>query len=252
MNFSRTFLVMALSASLLSACGEDEAPNVASTSSPPIETESRSEPSVEVTYMAPGPVRVSDAKAAQDLAAQRRAETPVDPRGPGSRYPARVEPITWDYGNCTNARTLIPPPLEGWGLANDVSPGEWPIEDSNASIVMTQAGAPHDPASLGLSYGEASSSIYISSGRATSKTLQDMLDNEALRDNFFEAGPYNYPVRKGLLGEAHYETLLGPYRVLMGTNTDHDGEYFRQMIKCAIDNGLIAEGVDPATLRADP
>ncbi|MGB3456735.1 MAG: hypothetical protein WBG08_08530 [Litorimonas sp.] len=252
MTFAKTCMKIVFSAALLSACGEEEAPEAVDTSSPPIEMQSQADSTDLVDYVAPGPARVSDAKAGQALAKQRRAETPADPRGPGYRYPARIEPITWDYGECTNARTLIPPPLPGWGLANDATVGEWPIEDASAQIVLVQAGKPHDPARLGLSYGDVSSSIYISSGGVASKGLQDILDNETLRDNFFEPGPYNYPVRKGLPGVAHYETLLGPYRVLMGSNEDHDGEYFRQMIKCAIDSGLIARGVDTATFRPDP
>ena len=209
-------------------------------------------PNVEITYAAPGPARVTDAKQGQALAAERREATPADPRSAGQRYPARVEPITWDYGRCTNARTLIPPPLEGWGLLNDTPVGEWPITDENARIVLTRAGAPHDPETLGRAAGTGQTSIYISSGTPTTKALQDMFNNEQLRSAFLEPGPYNYPIRKGVAGERHQETLLGPFRVLIGGDDADKGDYFRQIIRCAIDNGLIAPGVDTATLRKTP
>lgn len=205
-----------------------------------------------ITYTAPGPVKVKDAKEGQALATERREATPIDPRSPGWRFPARVEPITWDYGTCLNARTLIPSPLEGWGLLNDMSVGEWPIDDDNARLVLTKAGGPHDPPSLGRSAANDSTAIYISSGTATVKALQDMFSNEQLRPTFFTTGPYNYPVRKGVPGALHQEALLGPYRVLIDGNNADDGEYFRQIIQCAIKSGLVAEGVDPTSLRDTP
>lgn len=214
------------------------------TSSPP--------PNLAMNYTAPGLARVKDAKDGQALAAERREATPIDPRGSGQRYPVRVEPITWDYGQCTNARTLIPPPLEGWGLLNDTSVGEWPIADDNARIVLTRAGDPHDPATLGRAASNDATSIYISSGTPTTKALHDMFNNEQLRPAFFTPGPYNYPVRKGVAGELHQEALLGPYRVLIDGNNADNGEYFRQIIHCAINSGLITPGIDPSSLRARP
>lgn len=207
--------------------------------------------SLVITYTAPGPAHVNDAKQGQALAAERYEATPIDPRSSGWRFPARVEPITWDYGTCTNARTLIPSPLEGWGLMNDTSVGEWPINVDNARLVLTKAGDPHDPPTLGRSATD-STAIYISSGTATVKALQDMYNNEQLRPSFFEPGPYNYPVRKGVPGALHQEVLLGPYRVLVDGNNADNGEYFRQIIKCAIESGLIADGVDPLSLRDTP
>jgi len=246
----RPYLAVLLSICCLVACGDKREQNkptaeLSEASSTPLKETAAS-------YSAPGPAHVSDAEEGQALAAERRLDTPVDPDGQGWRYPARVEPITWDYGNCTNARTLIPSPMQGWGILNDMSVGEWPIEEGNARFVLTKSGAPLEPPSLGLSGSNDSMSIYISSGTATTKSLQDMLANPQLQETFFEPGPYNYPVRKGLPGEAHYETLLGPYRVLMGGNKAYDGEYFRQVIKCAIDSGLIDESVDAALLRATP
>jgi hypothetical protein len=242
-------LLTLIPACLLVACGGETTPQTQA-----VEAVAASDQQVQqvVSYEAPGPAHVSDAKAGQSLAAQRRAETPIDPNSPGWQYPARVEPISWDYGQCTNARTLIPPPMAGWGLMNDMSVGEWPIDDDNASIVLTRSGTPHEPAALGHAAASVTASIYITSGRISDQSLADMLANPDLRDTFFEPGPYNYPVRKGAPGQTHFETLLGPYRVLMGGSEDHDRAYFQQMIKCAIDNGLIAEGVDAKSLRDVP
>lgn len=234
----------------LASCGDDSYPQIemdATISPLPL-----SDTVVDITYEAPGPAHVGDAKEGQALAVQRRKATPPDPREQGRRFPSRVEPITWDYERCTNARTLIPSPLDGWGLQNDMSSGEWPIGDDAARLVLTKAGDPHDPPNLGRASAGESTAFHISSGSAVVKSMQDMLNNKALRDTFYEPGPYNYPVRKGLPGEVHQEVLLGSYRVLIeGSNAD-GGEYFRQVIKCAIDNRLIAEGVDAATLRDTP
>jgi hypothetical protein len=251
---SMSLLVLALPLALM-GCGAEQPtqtidqPRPASASDRAETSSSRPDP--DIPFVAPGPARVDDAKQGQALAANRREATPVDPRGMGQRYPARMEPITWDYGRCTNARTLIPPPLDGWGLLNDTSVGEWLITDDNASIVLTRAGAPHDPDTLGRAAGDGATSIYISSGTPTTKAMQDMFNNEQLRSAFFEPGPYNYPVRKGVAGERHQEVLLGPYRVLIGSD-DSDGEYFRQIIRCAISNDLIATGVNPSILRKTP
>lgn len=244
----------------LAGCGDDQRTTAAETPAPSSQTEqqpspssaSNASPAASMTYTAPGRAWVMDAKQGQALAADRREATPIDPRGLGQRYPVRVEPITWDYGQCTNARTLIPPPLEGWGLLNDTSVGEWPIADDNARIVLTRAGDPHDPATLGRAASNDATSIYISSGTPTTKALQDMFSNEQLRPAFFTPGPYNYPVRKGVAGQRHQEALLGPYRVLIDGNNADNGAYFRQIIHCAIKSGLIAPGADPATLRATP
>lgn len=222
----RTHVITALVCALIVAgCGEDQ-----QTASAPTVTDS-------------SVATVSDARAGQELAAERGANTSVDVET-GYRPAAKIEQITWKYGPCTNAKTLIPPPLEGWGLLNDTPLGEWPVNVDSAQITFTFADNTLDPQSNAYGQSKQNTSIYISSGTPTTEGLEQFLNNEQLRDGMFEPGPYNYPVQKYANG-----TLVGPYFVQVDGNGNATKEYFAKIIKCAIDSGLIANGVDASSLR---
>ncbi len=189
---------------------------------------------------------VEDAREAQLEAAARRDGAPVDPQT-GQRVDAQIEAISWEYGPCTDAQSLLPPPPEGWGLLNDTPLGEWPIDAENARINYTyedpslEAGTPEYGASL------ENLSIYISSGTASTQALANALLDPTLREIQFEPGPYNYPVMR--FGRS---VLLGAFYVqLDGTGAQLD-ETFDKIIKCGIESGLIAEGVDPSSLELAP
>ena len=184
---------------------------------------------------APQATEVTDAASAQNEAAKRRAE---DLSSSGE-----IEQLSWEYGPCTDAASLIPPPLEGWGLLNDTPLGEWPIGPDNARITYSFVDETLDPNSAEYGQSRQNVSIYISSDAAQVEGLQTFLSNPQLRDGMFEAGPFNYPVQKHAMG-----TLLGTFIVQGDGHGDDVGEYFETIIKCGIESGLIAEGIAPDSL----
>ena len=65
-------------------------------------------------------------------------------------------------------------------------------------------------------------------------------------------GPYNYPIQKTPPDYPGSTVLLGDYLVQTdGTGRDMD-QYFEMIVKCGIDSGLIAEGVELSDLTTSP
>lgn len=223
---SKTTPIRALTAGMLacalSACGQNPDAQIA-------EAEKPSDAVIEAEGSAEGQAAVA---ARRDADLGRSGE---------------IEQVTWDYGTCTDAASLIPPPMEDWGLFNDTPLGEWPITETNASITYHYYDKSFEPNSPEYQASAQNASIYITSGTVVVDSLKQMFTDPNLRDAMFQPGPYNYPVDR--LGTS---TLLGDYRVLVDGNGEGAQQYLTMIIKCAIDNGLIAEGVDPASLRDTP
>lgn len=223
---------LASMAFVLSACGGDTEPQDGGSSA----SGPNSAPANEV----------ESAQEAQEEAARRREDMPAMAET-GQRADAEIEQITWDYGPCTDAASLLPPPPDGWGLLNDTPLGEWPINAENARINYTYADETLEPNTAEYAAALQNLSIYISSGTPSTEALATSLAEPVLRDAQFEPGPYNYPVLR--FGRS---VLLGAYFVqLDGTGAELD-ETFSKIIRCGIEGGLIAEGVDPATLTISP
>ncbi|MEO1039596.1 MAG: hypothetical protein AAFX09_08620 [Pseudomonadota bacterium] len=241
----RALGVIASAALIITACGpEDDNQSNDSGTSDGANASSLSEPAPRSEPSAPS--SVTNAGEAQLEAARRRDATPVDAET-GQRPDAEIEQITWEYGPCRDAASLIPPPLEGWGLLNDTPLGEWPIDADNARITYTYVDETLEPGTAEYAASRENMSIYISSGTAVTEALQTSLLEPVLREISFAPGPYNYPV--GRFGQS---ALLGPYYVQMDGTGEGLNEVFDTIVRCAIEGGLIADGVDPATLTISP
>lgn len=159
--------------------------------------------------------------------------------------------VSWPYANCTDAASLIPPPKESWRLFG-LPLGEWPQNADFARITYSSVDENLTPGTPEHGASKQNIGIYISSGTPDVDALKDMYANEQLAPMMLEPGPYNYPVRKTPQGFPGRGVLLGDYFVqLDGTGKDMDA-YFATIIRCGIDGGLLAPGVDLATLTDDP
>lgn len=178
---------------------------------------------------------VSDIRAAIGLIASKQAAAKAEGRPIAT---GRLE-VTWDYGAaCSDAASFIPPPLEGWGIANDLPLGEWPVGPDIARISYSTA---DDGASRQVA------AIYVASSPAQVQGLEQFLAMPAMRSVMFEDGPYGYPVQKRAM-----TTLAGPYIIQVTARGADAGQYFDAMIACAIRSKMIAKGVDPESLETPP
>ncbi|MEL6414854.1 MAG: hypothetical protein AAFQ15_07930, partial [Pseudomonadota bacterium] len=158
---------------------------------------------------------------------------------------------SWPYGKCTDAASLIPPPLEGWRLFS-LSPGEWPQKSDMARMSFSFFDQNTTPGTAEYNASKQDVSFYISSGTPNVDSMKDLYSNPQLAPVMLTPGPYNYPVRKMPKDYPGRGVLLGDYFVQMeGTGKDIDA-YFAAVIECGIASGLVAEGVDTDTLRTDP
>lgn len=155
--------------------------------------------------------------------------------------------VSWPYGPCTDAASLIPPPRDGWRLFA-LSAGEWPQNADMARITYSSVDETLTPGTPEYGASKQNFSVHISSGTGNTQGMKDTYSNPQMAEMLLEPGPYNYPIRKMPAGFPGRGVLLGEYFVqLDGTGKDMDA-YFSTIIKCGIDSGLIADGVDPATL----
>ena len=168
-----------------------------------------------------------------------------------TRTDSILQQVSWPYGDCTDLTSLIPPPDDGWGLRSEtliVSLSAPKISDERAEVSFTYLDP--SPELIGDDVFKTSQTvtITITSNPAASAAIKQSLANPALRDAMFTPGPYGYPVLP-----FSNAALLGDYTVdVVGTGMEHPSRYFAKIVKCAIDNGLIAEGVDPAELTEEP
>lgn len=234
----------AMLALAVSSCGSETEP-VPDTSAATVDvaepdTAASAQP-VEAVRRAPrGPIEVASITEAHAELTERRALSVQDGSG------AQIEQITWPYGPCLDAQTLIPPPIEGWGILTDLSLGEWPIAPDNARIAYHYADPNLEPGSDAYRSSEQSVGIYVSSTPSQVAGLEQFLTSPGMRDAAFEPGPFNYPVRKDM-----NSALLGSYIVLVEGNDEGAEAYLETIIRCGIENGLIANGVDLETLTLD-
>jgi hypothetical protein len=262
MFMTTTRLVAAVSAlALLSACGGEtltdaETPeNSAQTeqTTPEPETVSASvEQAAPGQTLETGPITAANAKEALEKLAARDEKRRMYAYEAGQQIGAEKTALSWPYGTCTDAASLIPPPLEGWGTFSDISTGEWPITPENARITYAYSDETLDPNSAEYGASKHNISIYISTGTPNVDGIRQMYTEPSLRDVMLMPGPYNYPIQKTPEDYPGRTVLLGDYLVqLDGTGRDMD-QYFEMIVKCGIDSGLIADGVDAASLQARP
>lgn len=159
-----------------------------------------------------------------------------------------LQAVTWEYGACTDMVSLLPPPMDDWGLGSNVESTRMTLEDERAEVFYKtfDASLPSDDPDF---FGTEESVVVRINDQPEMVELTKMrMENEMMRDLAYDEGPYGYPIEK--FGN---RALLGKYTVdVTGTDEALALAYFTQMIGCAIEGGLIAEGIDPATLRDTP
>ncbi|MEL6827208.1 MAG: hypothetical protein AAFN91_13245 [Pseudomonadota bacterium] len=245
---------------LLAACGGGD-PATTPSVAEPIESPSTSldAASVAVTEEATaiaappsGPIEAANVSDARDQLAQLDQSRRAYALQTGSSLGSSIIDVSWDYGPCEDAASLLPPPMETWGIISDLSRGEWPSTAEMARITYTSVDDTLDPTSAEYGASKENVSIYISSGTVGVSGMADIYSNEQLKDVMLMPGPFGYPIRKTPQGYAGRTVLLGPYLVqLDGTGKDMD-RYFETIVKCGIEGGLIADGVDPSALQVTP
>ena len=254
---SGPILLLAL---MLAACGGGDpvAPsNVVQSSDVPAtsaEASSVKGPENSITTAAPpsGPITADNVSDARDQLAQLDQERRELAVQTGSSLGFPIIEVSWDYGPCKDAASLLPPPMETWGITSDLSRGEWPNTPEMARITYTSVEESLDPTSAEYGASKENISIYISSGTPSVSGMADMYSNEQLKDVMLAPGPFGYPIQKTPPGFPGRTVLLGPYLVqLDGTGKDMD-RYFETIVKCGIEGGLIADGVDPSSLEVTP
>lgn len=247
-SFQRSLLI-AVSASTLLACGEEKAIN-----------DTVTEPAAEVIQTVDAPPRITldtspiNASSPSDAVAQineRDEARRMLAYETGQNIDELLIDVSWPYGQCMDAASLIPPPQDGWRVFA-MSAGEWPQREDFARITYSSVdenlaqGTPEYQAS------KENFSVYVSSATPDVQAMNDLYTNEQLAEMMLMPGPYNYPIRKVPEGFIGRGVLLGDYFVQVdGTGKDLQS-YFAQIIRCGIDNGLIAAGVDTSTLRSTP
>ena len=245
---------------LLAACGGGEPAETTSVSEPAeIPATSSEAASGDVTAepvrtAAPpsGPIEAANVSDARDQLAELDQQRRAYAMQTGASLGSSIMDVTWEYGPCRDAASLLPPPFETWGIISDLSRGEWPSTAEMARITYTSVDQTLDPTSAEYGASKENISIYISSGTPSVSGMADMYSNEQLKDVMLEPGPFGYPVRKTPAGFSGRTVLMGSYLVqLDGTGKDMD-LYFETIVKCGIQGGLIADGVDPSSLQVTP
>ncbi|WP_417250611.1 hypothetical protein [Celeribacter sp.] len=161
-----------------------------------------------------------------------------------------VQQVNWPYGTCTDMLSLVPPPMDGWGLRSETLAVQTPnITDTFVEVSYVTFGASDDGQGDDVYASEQSVTITINADPAAAVTFGIGFSDPNMRAALLTDGPYGYPI----LPYGGHSTLLGPYLVgVTGTGTESPARYFEQMIRCAIDNGLIAEGLDLAIFSETP
>ncbi|MEQ3746304.1 MAG: hypothetical protein ABNH53_08760 [Henriciella sp.] len=199
-----------------------------------------------------GPIEAANVSDARDQLAQLDQDRRAYAMQTGSSLGSSIIDVTWEYGPCWDAASLLPPPMETWGIVSDLSRGEWPNTPKMARITYSSVDDTLEPTSAEYGASRENISIYISSGTPSVSGMADMYANEQLKDVMLAPGPFGYPIRKTPAGFPGRTVLLGDYLVqLDGTGKDMD-RYFETIVKCGIQGGLIAEGVDPSSLQVTP
>jgi hypothetical protein len=157
-----------------------------------------------------------------------------------------LQQVSWPYGACTDMLSLVPPPMEGWGLRSEtLAVQALNITDTFVEIGYVTFDALDEGHGGDLHATEQSVSITINADPAAAGAFGIGFSDPNMRAALLTDGPHGYPI----LPYGGHSTLLGPYLVdVTGTGPENAALYFEKMIGCAIDNGLIAEGLDPETL----
>ncbi len=151
--------------------------------------------------------------------------------------------VSWAQGPCTDLVSLFPAPPEGWVIASDWGQYDNPIGEERGEIFYVR---PPDLAAEDPDFVSQTQSVSVRVMENSQwRDFWDMkMENDILRDVSFDVGPFGYPVLKN-----QNATMLGNYHVeVSGTGEENAPLFLEAIIGCAIDGGLLANGVDAAAL----
>lgn len=204
------------------------------------------------------PYTVSDARAAFVAINERWDAAEAEQRARFSAFDGKIDDfvrtdpilqrVSWDHDTCVNLISLIPPPQNGWGLRSEASFVEIPVSDTRAQVVYVRYGAGLASDDEAFFSSEQSVSVVLSTSPDMVQFFDMMMGQEALRDASFDKGPFDYPLLKH-----SNKTLLGDVTIDVTATRPEDARlYLQEIIRCAIENGMIAASVDPDALRSQP
>ncbi|MCH2076577.1 MAG: hypothetical protein MK180_06780 [Rhodobacteraceae bacterium] len=204
------------------------------------------------------PYTVSDASAAYDAIDSRWDQTQIEQQERYSKHEGdyttfvRSDPIlqsvSWPYETCTDLISLIPPPVEDWGISSDASFVENPVKEDRAELIYVRFDPELQSDDEAFFQTEEYLTIMIARSPETVQAFEMMYEQEALRSVIFTAGPYNYP----LMNQTN-ATIFGNISVGVTSNREEVAtQYLTEIIGCAIKGGLVADIIDPASLDPVP
>ncbi|WP_296418733.1 hypothetical protein [Pseudooctadecabacter sp.] len=199
------------------------------------------------------PYEVSDARAAMDEIIARDAVADAEAQNLimsgevdlASYVPNQplYQDISWPVDVCTGPLDLFPSPPDGWGIASDWGQRTNPIDENGGELFYVR---PPDLAVDDPNFVRETLSVVV---RVTANSqwapMWDMrIADDTMRDISFDDGPFGYPVMR-----MQNATMLGDYYVeVSGTGEDAAPAFLETIIGCAIDGGLLANGVDAGDL----
>ena len=155
-----------------------------------------------------------------------------------------LQRVAWPFEECTDVISLIPPPMDGWGISSEASNIQNPVSAERAEVTYVR----FDPelSSDDPDFYQTEEYVIVRVGWSVeSKQLFDMMyAEEAMRTMMFEPGPFNYPIMKQTEG-----AILGDLSVgVSSTSPEVQNEYLTTILACAIKSGLASDLIDPADL----
>lgn len=151
--------------------------------------------------------------------------------------------VSWPSDSCTDMVSLFPSPPEGWVIASDWGQYKNPIGEERGQLFYVRP--PDLPAEDPDFISQTQTvSVQVSADAQWQQMWDLRIGNETMREVGFDVGPFGYPVMKFQMA-----TMLGAYYVdVSGTGEENAPMFLEKIIGCAIDGGLLANGVDPASL----
>ena len=199
------------------------------------------------------PYEVSDARAAMDeimarddLADQKDQEALMSGEVSASDFvPSQpiFQAISWPDDTCVDLVSLFPSPPEGWAIYSDWGRYENPIgaERGELFYVSIPDVPLGDPAFVSQ---QQSVTVRVTANSQHAQLWDMRMENPQMREIGFDEGPFGYPIMK-----FQNATMLGDFHVdVSGTGDENAPKFLEKIIGCAIDSGLLANGVDPETL----
>lgn len=175
---------------------------------------------------------------------QSRYLADPDREEPHKRTDPILYDVSWPYQACSDINTILPPPMDGWGIRALTAQKSIPITETNATVhyyAYADAQNPED-------FPKTSVTFKMSSNPADVEGMGIFLSRPEMRSVMFKDGPFGYPVMKMQTG-----ALVGDVLVYISATDEVDAEkYLEKIIGCATKSQFLPEGIDAEQLRSEP